>query len=304
MSSDFSSNLNVRRRVPLSPEALKVRERRPRPWLDLLQVAAGTTVAAIAFNVLLRPNGVAPGGVVGLSLVTSKFAAWEPAFTQWTLNGLIFLLSWGVFGRSFALRSLAGMAVLPAAVFLTREWTPWTHNPVLAAICGGVGVGAGMGIVFRANGSVGGFSTLALALHKYAGLTVDRGILLLDGVVIGAAALVFPAEQVLCALVCVALTGRTARGVMTGFGTSKVALIVSARATDITERVLNEIPLGVTKLSGHGAYTGNPCDVLMVVMRPAEVVRLKVLVRGVDPQAFMILCDANEVLGYGFKPHE
>jgi uncharacterized membrane-anchored protein YitT (DUF2179 family) len=109
---------------------------------------------------------------------------------------------------------------------------------------------------------------------------------------------------VLCAMVSIVLAGRTIRGVLTGFGTSKVALIVSAQAEEICAAILREIPLGVTKLAGQGGYTGEPKQILMTVMRPTEMVRLKQTVRAVDPAAFMILCDASEVLGYGFKPHE
>ena len=215
-----------------------------------------------------------------------------------------FVLGMNWFGRAFAFRSLVGMIALPGFILATRHLPPLTDNILLAAICGGMGVGTGLGLVFRANGSVGGFSTLALAFHRFFGLPVDKGILMLDGMVLLGAFFVFNGEQVLSALICIFLIGRIARGVLSGMGNSKVALIVSEKSHDITERVLVDIPLGVTQLSGQGAYSGDARDVLMVVMRAPEIVRLKRLVKEVDSSAFMIVCDTQEVLGYGFKPHQ
>jgi uncharacterized membrane-anchored protein YitT (DUF2179 family) len=279
-------------------------ERRPHPFRDVTLIITGCVVAALSFTLFLRPNGIAPSGVVGVSLVLQRTAGIEPAYTQWGLNFIALILgAWG-FGRDFMVRSIAATVLLPLVVFLTRNLAPLTHSPLLAAICGGVGVGLGVGLVFRANGSIGGFSTLALALHKSLGLTMDKIFIFLDGLVVLLAALAFSAEQVLCALVCIVLAGRTVRGVLTGFGTSKVAMIVSTHAEEICTAILRDIPLGVTKLAGQGGYTGEPRQVLMTVMRPMEIVRLKHTVRAIDPAAFMILCDASEVLGYGFKPHE
>lgn len=295
--------------LPLTPAQVRAtearrRQRRPHPLQDSVYIIAGCIIGGLSFTLFLRPNGIAPSGVVGLSLVFLETLGWEPAYTQWTLNLVALGLGAWWFGRDFMVRSIAATLLLPLVVFLTRDLQALTTNPLLAGICGGVGVGIGVGLVFRANGSIGGFSTLALALQKSTGLTLDRIFWFLDGLVVLSAALVFTAEQVLCALVSIVLAGRTIRGVLTGFGTSKVAMIVSARAEEICAAVLRDIPLGVTKLAGQGGFTGQPKQVLMTVMRPTEVVRLKQTVRAVDPAAFMILCNASEVLGHGFKPHE
>lgn len=295
--------------LPLTPAQVRAaeahqRQRQPHPLQDSAYIIIGCIVAAFAFTLFLRPNGIAPSGVVGLSLVLFKTTGIEPAYTQWLLNLTALGLGAWWFGRDFMIRSIAATLLLPFVVFLTRGMAPLTTNPLLAAICGGVGVGIGVGLVFRANGSIGGASTVALAVQKRTGISMDKIFWVLDGMVVLCAALAFSAEQVLCALVSIVLAGRTIRGVLTGFGTSKVAMIVSAHAEEICAAILRDIPLGVTKLEGYGGYTGESRQVLMTVMRPTEMVRLKNTVRAVDPGAFMILCDASEVLGYGFKPHE
>jgi len=285
-------------------EATRRRSRRPRLLKDTAFLVIGCIIGGLAFTLFLRPNGITPSGVVGLSLVLYKTIGLEPAYTQWGLNLIALGLGAWWFGRDFMVRSIVATLVLPLVVFLARGLPPLTTNPLLAAICGGVGVGIGVGLVFRANGSIGGFSTLALALQKSTGITMDRIFWVLDGLVVLCAALAFTAEQVLCAMVSIALAGRTIRGVLTGFGTSKVAMIVSTQAEEICAAILRDIPLGVTKLTGQGGYTGEARQVLLTVMRPTEMVRLKNTVRAIDPAAFMILCDASEVLGYGFKSHD
>ena len=293
--------------LPLTPaqrKAAEARTRRPHPLLDLGYIVVGCLIAGLSFALFLRPNGIVPSGVVGLSLIIERGLGIEPAFSQWVLNGIALLIGAWWLGRDFFLRSLAATLLLPLVVFLTRNSPPLTTNMLLAALCGGVGAGIGIGLVFRGNSTLGGFSMLALALQRATGLTMDKIFIVLDGLVVLCAALAFSAEQVLCALVCITLAGRTVRGVLTGFGTSKVAMIVSSQAEEICAAILRDIPLGVTKLTGQGGYTGEPRQVLMTVMRPMEMVRLKEVVRAVDPSAFMILCDASEVLGYGFKPHE
>lgn len=295
--------------LPLTPAQIRAgearrRQGRPHPFLDAASLAAGCILAGLTFSLFLRPNGITPSGVVGVSLILFETLGIEPAYSQWTLNLVALALGAWWFGRDFMVRSLAATLLLPLVVFLTRGWTPLTTNPLLAAICGGVGVGIGLGLVFRANGSIGGLSTLALAVQKSTGLTLDKIFWVLDGLVVLCAAMAFTAEQVLCAMVSIVIAGRTLRGVLTGFGTSKVAMIVSAQAEEICAAVLRDLALGVTKLTAHGGYTGAPRQVLMTVMRPTEMVRLKNTVRAIDPNAFMILCDASEVLGYGFKPHE
>jgi uncharacterized membrane-anchored protein YitT (DUF2179 family) len=306
MQTPSSSTYHGLPPTPAQAKGARAREseRRPHPFRDLALIIAGCVVAALSFSLFLRPNGIAPSGVVGVSLVLQRTAGIEPAYTQWVLNLIALGLGAWWFGRDFMVRSLAATLFLPLVVLLTRDLSPLTLNPLLAAICGGVGVGLGVGLVFRANSSLGGFGTLALALQKSLGLTIDKIFIFLDGLVVLLAALTFSAEQVLCALVCIVLAGRTVRGVLTGFGTSKVAMIVSTHAEEICTAILRDIPLGVTKLAGQGGYTGEPRQVLMTVLRPMEIPRLKNTIRAIDPTAFMILYDASEVLGYGFKPHE
>ncbi|WP_438480480.1 YitT family protein [Oleiharenicola lentus] len=285
------------------PAARKAALQTQRGLPALLLVIAGSVLGAVSFNLFLRPQGIASGGIVGASLLLEKSLHFEPAFTQWSVNAVILFFCGRMLGRGFVVKSALASLLIPLFVWLTRDFTSPTQNILLATVCGSAGVGAGLGLVLRAGASVGGFSALALTAHRKFGASVDHILICLDATVVAAAFFLFAADQVLCALVGAFLTGRVARSVMTGLNRSRVAMIVSSHAAAIRTAVLHDIPLGLTSLEARGGYTGDPRELLMVVMNPAESVRLKALVREIDPHAFLILSDATEVLGHGFAPH-
>lgn len=290
------------------PPAVSRKDRRPPPEYDrglpaTALIVLGSALAALSFNCLLRPAGIAPGGIVGASLVLQQMLGLEPAISQCVLNVLILALCGFALGRAFVIKSLAGSVLLPLFVFLTRGVPPLTTDFILAAVCGGAGLGFGIGLVFRAGSTVGGFSTVAATLHRTWGLPIDTVLFALDACVLLASAYFFSTHQALAALISVFTVGRVARSIMTGFNRSRVALIVSPRSAELRETILKDIPLGLTIIEGRGGYSGHSVDLLMVAMNPAEAVKLKNHIKRLDPDAFMIFVDASEVRGKGFLPH-
>ncbi|MCM3786647.1 YitT family protein [Neobacillus mesonae] len=269
--------------------------------VDAFFIIFGAFVMAIAFNLFLVPNQIASGGVSGISILAQAGFGFEPAFTQWALNIPLFIAGYAVLGRQYAIRSLLGSVMLPLFVFLTKDWTVPTSNPLLASIFGGIGVGLGIGIVYRGRGSTGGLTTLAQIIQKYSGLRLSLSVMLLDGTVIILAGILLSLENSLYALISLYVTGKVIDAVEMGFGTSKVAYIISNYTEPITKAILNDLDRGVTKLSAQGGYTDDDRTVLMVVVGQSEIARLKTLVRSVDPNAFVTITNAHEVLGEGFK---
>ncbi len=261
----------------------------------------GAFIVATAFNVLLLPNAIASGGTSGISVLVNKLFGITPAITQWALNVPLFAMGVWLLGRRFGVKTAVGTAFMPLFVLLTSGWAPLTDNPLLAAIFGGLGVGAGLGIVFRGRGSTGGLDVAAQIVAKYTGLSLGLSVATLDGMVILAAGFVFGAEQALFALITLFVTSKTIDVVQLGFATSKVAYIISEDEEKIARTILHDLDRGLTRLTAHGGYTGKARTVLMVVVAQTEVSRLKGLVQAADPQAFVIITGATEVLGEGFK---
>ncbi|RKD21888.1 hypothetical protein BEP19_14595 [Ammoniphilus oxalaticus] len=261
----------------------------------------GSFCIALAFNLFLAAFDIASGGVSGISIITKHLFNWRPAFTQWVFNLGLIGLGFVVLGRQFGLKTIIGTLVLPLFVFLTEGWPTITDEPLLAALYGGVGVGLGLGLVFRANASTGGTDLIAQIIHKFTGLSLGIAVLLIDGLVVLSAAIVFGPEQALYALIALYITGKTIDVIQVGLNVSKIAFIIAQDAEKIQQAILYEMDRGVTKIPGYGGYTDKERPVLMCVVSQNEINTLKQAVREIDPAAFIIVTSANEVLGEGFK---
>jgi uncharacterized membrane-anchored protein YitT (DUF2179 family) len=288
--------INKRKKAPRFPIGSPVHT-----FYEYVLLLIGSLMIALTFNLFLAPNSIASGGVSGISILVLAVTGVTPAVTQWALNIPLFILGVWLLGRRFGLKTAVGTAVLPLFVLLTSGWAPLTENPLLAAMFGGLGIGAGLGLVFRGRGSTGGLDVAAQILAKYTGLSLGLSVAILDGLVILTAGMVFSAEQALYALLALFITTKTIDVVQVGFSNSKVAYIISEDEEKITRTILHDLDRGVTRLTAHGGFTGEKRTVLMAVVSQTEVTRLKAVVQAADPQAFIIITGATEVLGEGFK---
>lgn len=266
-----------------------------------LYILIGSGVIALAFNVFLLPNRIASGGVSGISTILDATLGWEPAFVQWSFNIPLFIAGVLLLGKQFGIKTLVGTIFLPFIVFLTNDFEPWTNDPLLGALFGGITVGLGLGLVFRGNASTGGTDLAAQIINKYTGFTLGTCVAIIDGIIVLTAAIVFDIERGLYALIALYVTTKTIDLVQIGFGRSKMTLIISDRQAEIQEAILHKIDRGVTKLSAYGGYTDHERPVVMCVVDQTEFTKLKQLVKTIDPTAFIIVMDASEVLGEGFK---
>ncbi|WP_274308030.1 YitT family protein [Solibacillus daqui] len=268
---------------------------------EYIFVIVGAAVIALGFNVFLFPNQVASGGVSGISTILHGMFGWNAGIVQYAFNIPLFIAGVLVLGKKFGVKSLVGTLALPMFVILTEDWEPWTLNPLLGSIFGGIIVGFGIGLVFKGNASTGGTDLLAQIITKYTGLTLGTSVLLIDGIIAISAAIVFDLEKGLYALIGLYVTTKTIDIIQLGFSQSKMVYIITQRENEVRDAIYKDVNRGVTKLSAIGGYTGENRPVLMVVVYQTEFTKLKQVIEDVDPQAFVIVSDAYEVLGEGFK---
>ncbi|MEH6946525.1 YitT family protein [Bacillus sp. JJ634] len=285
--------MRKRRREPQHPVIEKV--------LEYIFILIGSALIAIAFNVFLLPNQIASGGVSGISTIFAATFGFEPAYVQWAFNIPLFIAGLIFLGMQFGVKTLIGTLFLPFIVFMTRNWEPWTNDALLGSICGGILVGVGLGIVFLGKASTGGTDLAAQIIHKYTHLSLGMCVAIIDGLIVLSAAFVFDIEKGLYALISLYATGKTIDLVQIGFNRSKLALIITNREPEVRKAILHELDRGVTRLSGQGGYTDDERPILMCVVDQSEFTKLKQLVKLVDAKAFVIVTDASEVLGEGFK---
>ena len=197
---------------------------------------AGSFLIAASFNIFLVPNGIASGGVSGISiLVKQRYGI----FRLLIHSGLsIFRFSFSalwLLGKRFGAQNRIRLVVLPLFVLLTSHVKPPTDNPLLAAIYGGIGVGAGLGLVFRGGGSTGGLDLAAQMLHRYTGHALGLAVAMLRWHRISLRQVfLFRTENALYALIGLVRTSKTIDFVQTGLPVSKVAFIITEQPEEIT----------------------------------------------------------------------
>ncbi|MDR4197263.1 uncharacterized membrane-anchored protein YitT (DUF2179 family) [Bacillus altitudinis] len=272
-------------------------------WIDVknyVLILIGSAIVAVGFNTLLLPNQIAAGGVSGISTIMQSFG-FEAAYVQWGLNIPLFIAGFYLLGGTFGVKTLVGSVFLPLMVFLTRHIAPVTHEALLAAIFGGVVIGIGIGLVFLGNGSTGGTALAAKIINKYTGLTLGTCLAMMDGLIVLAAMTVFGIEEGLYAVIGVFISSKTIDVVQAGFSHSKMAMIITGHEDEVRQAVFDQIDRGVTKISAVGGYTDHDRPILMCVVGQSQFTKLKQVVKAIDASAFVIVMDAKEVLGEGFK---
>ncbi|PUB17860.1 YitT family protein [Paenisporosarcina sp. OV554] len=269
--------------------------------LEYIYIIIGAAIIAVGFNVFLLPNEVASGGVSGISTILKGVFNWNPGLVQYAFNIPLFITGVIFLGKQFGARSLVGTLALPLFVLLTANWEPATLNPLLGALFGGISVGVGLGIVFRGRASTGGTDLAAQIIAKYSGLTLGTSVMLIDGLIVLSAALVFDVEKGLYALIGLFVTTKTIDIIQLGFSQSKMVYIITNKQEEIRDAIYTEVNRGVTKLSAVGGYTEQERPILLVVVYQTEFTKLKQVIKNVDPSAFVIVTDSYEVLGEGFK---
>ncbi|WP_093107438.1 YitT family protein [Salimicrobium album] len=275
--------------------------RRMRLAIEFSYVIIGSLFIALAFNLFLLPNNIASGGVAGISTITKDVFGWEPGIVQWVLNILFFSMGLFILGKNFGIKSLVGTLILPFFVLITSDVVTPTEDPLLGAIFGGMGIGLGLGIVFRGRASTGGVDLGAQVLHKFTKLPLGICIAILDGTIVFTSAIVFSVEEGLYALISLFITSRTIDLVQVGFNTSKNVMIISKKEMEVRRALLNDIDRGVTVLKGAGGYTEEDRPVIMCVVQQNEFMKLTRTIKEIDPGAFIVTMNATEVLGEGFK---
>jgi uncharacterized membrane-anchored protein YitT (DUF2179 family) len=262
-------------------------------------------LTALALDWFLVPNKIAAGGVSGVATILFYLFKFKVGLTMLLINIPLFLLSLKILGPRFLARTLFGMVALSFATDLMATLRPLTHDPFLASLYGGVLSGLGIGITLKWGGSTGGTDLAAMLLHRWLKTSVGQALLVIDFLIIVAAGFAFhSAELALYAIVVLFITSYGIDLVQEGMAYAKAAYIISDKAEHIAGRIMRELGRGVTSLQGRGEYTSQVKVVLMVIVARSEIAQLKNIVVESDPKAFVVISDAHEVLGEGFKSIE
>ena len=223
------------------------------------------------------------------------------------LNVPLFLAGWKMIGFHLLASSLFSMVVSSLAMdAIALLWTFPAIDPILAAVYGGALTGLGVGIVFTQGATTGGADIAARLMKlKLTWLPMGKLVMVPDFFGLAVAALAFGrVESALYGIVALYVSAKVMDGVLYGLDLSKVAYIVSDQWRTVADQLMRERGRGVTILDGEGAYTGDTRQVLLIAFKQREIVQIKQTVYETDPKAFLIVCDAKDVLGEGFGEYK
>lgn len=273
---------------------------------DSVFIVLGAFVQALAMRLFLIPGLMVSGGISGAAQIIQFFSGWPVGAMVLAGNLPLFLLGWRYLGgKRFALRT-AGAVVL-FSIFtdgLAFVLPPQgiTSDLMLEALYGGVLLGVGLGLVYRGRGTSGGSDILGRILNHHRGVSISQAYLITDSAVVLVSGFAFGWERALYGLMVIYISGLSAELVAEGNNIYRMAFIISRQPDRIIRQVTEVLERGVTILPGTGGYTGKPRRVLYCVLTRAEINLLKTIVMEADPDAFMVIGQANEALGEGFHP--
>lgn len=270
--------------------------------IDIVGILAGAVILAVGMNMFMVPNMLAPGGVSGLSVFLYHILGMPVGLTIILFNIPLFIAGYLVLGPRIIIQSLIGTLFFSIAVEITAPLLPpATDDLLLAAVYGGVVMGIGVGLVFRFRSSTGGSALLSLILAKTSGISPGQALLWSDLVVLFLAVFVFGSEPAMYAALSLFVSIKVIDAILEGLGLAKSAIIITRFGAKINEKLLYELGRGVTRIEGQGGYTGEGREVLLCVVTRQQTAHLKSIIYDIDPDAFLIIGNATEVHGEGFK---
>lgn len=274
---------------------------------DYILLIVGTGFLAASIQCVFDPIGLVTGGFTGIAIIVKALtenliSGGVPLWlTNLALNVPVFLIAYRVKGKRFIGRTLAGTFLLSAWLYVIPSMDITQGDYILAAVFGGVLSGAGMGLILLAKATTGGTDMVATLIQHYVRhYSIVQILQILDALVVLAGFYVFGIRAALYAMVAIFVTTKVSDALMEGFKFSKAAFIISDKYELVAKHILEDLDRGVTGLKAKGMYSGDDKCMLYCVVSQKEIVRVKEIVAEVDPNAFVIVSDAREVLGEGF----
>lgn len=275
-------------------------------WKSVLWIGKtilGTAIFAVGFDLFLEPNALNAGGLTGLAqILVQVLGVGSSGLFVALMNLPLFICGGMKVGKKFLLGSLIGTASMTGFMELFQILPVPETEPLLGAAYGGVLCGLGLGMVFASGASTGGSDIIVRLLkRKWPDVPIGTITICFDLTVAALTGLAFwNVSSALYSGVAIFVTGQVIDAVVYRFDYSKVALIISREHEAIARRINTDLDRGATYLQGEGTYSRQERKVIFTVVRKQQLAELKRLVVEIDPDAFIVVQEAHQVLGEGF----
>lgn len=272
--------------------------------VDLLFYIAGGMIYSVAVLLFLTENEISPGGLTGIATILNYLFSLPIGTVVFILNIPLLAAGFIKFGGVFIVKTAVATAVMSLTLDISGLFMPKMKiDPILAALFGGLLMGLGISLFMLRGATTGGTDIIAKLINrKFPHLTVGRLMLAADAAVVGLSALVYKnMESALYAVIAIYASSRVMDLILYGADRGKIIYVITDNAKELSDSIMSLINRGVTLLDVTGAYTGTKRQMLMCTVRRHEVAAVCRLATSCDKNAFIIVGEAGEVLGEGFK---
>ena len=287
---------------------MKIKQKRflvniKKAYIDFIQIICGTGIMALGVALFLVPNKLSTGGFSGIATIFYYLFNLPVGTSMFVLNVPLFIISFFKLGKSTFIKGIIGTFFLAIFIDLLEKMLPLTNDRFLACIYGGILVGAGTSFILKANASTGGSDLLSQIIRKYKP-DVKNGtiIVITDTIIVTLNVLIFrEIEIALYSAIAIFIMGKTIDIFLEGIYFTKTVYIVSDKYNEIASEIGNKVHRGTTGLYAKGMYTNEEKMLLLCVVGRNEVTKIQKIVKEIDNNAFLIISNAREVFGKGFK---
>ena len=303
-------------------------------WRDMILIVIGCTMVAVGFVFFINPYNIVPGGVYGAGIVLHNiFPTVQVGTFGYLMDIPLLIAAIIIFGKQFGGRTLFAACITPGLMniisslaYPTKEALhaldpaqllggaiDLSDHLMLTCILGGTILGSGLGLVVRSNATTGGTDIVAMMLNKYLHIPFSRGVLMADSCVVIAGLLVIGFGigidggeaggwlLSLYSLICIFVSSRVIDYVIDGASYDKLLFIISNENDKLRNFIINDLERGATFLKASGMYTKEDKEMIFLVISRREVALVQRKVKSIDPQAFLVVTDAYDTYGEGFK---
>ncbi len=271
--------------------------------IECIETIIGTAIMAIGISLFLLPNQLSSGGFSGIATITYYLLNIPVGTMVLALNIPLFIMAFFKIGKNFFFKSLLGTISLSVFIDFFEKFTPLTQDRFLACIYGGIIIGVGTAIVLRSKSSSGGTDLISNIIREYNHkIRMGTVIVIVDTIIIALNIIFFRELEIgLYSAIAIYLDGKMIDIIFEGIYFTKLLFIISDKNEQIAEAIGEKIKKGSTGLYGKGMYSNQDKLILVCAAPRSDIAKIKELARDIDSHCFIILSNAREVFGEGFK---
>ena len=271
--------------------------------LEYIFIIIGAFLMAVSTALFLLPNQLSTGGISGISTILYYSCNYPVGLTMLLINVPLFVIAMVKVNKRLFFKSILGTVLLSVFIDLLENLSPITNDRFLACIYGGALIGIGTAIILKVGSSTGGTDLVATVIKGYNPyISMSKYLIIMDIVIISLNVLFFKHIEIgLYSAIAIYLYGQMIDIIFEGVYYTKLLFIISDKNDEIAKEISNEVKRGVTGLYGKGMYKSKDKLVLICAASRNDTAKIKDLAKKIDEKCFIVITNAREVLGKGFK---